>query len=162
MAGGLPLFGETQLAVETTLVSSLRSDGSARRRAVERDGVALEAARQRTERTYPEWVGAHRRARLVVIAIEVGGRWSDETWSFLSQLAKAKDREETRLLGRRVEQAWRLRWGSMLSCAAGPGSGHVVARAARSTRSGWGDPISGRRGTGVPVCQPGRVRLGFE
>ena len=78
--------------------------------------MALEAARQRKERTYPELVGAHCRARLVVIAIEVGGRWSDETRTFLSQLAKA--REETHLMRRRVEQVWRLRWGSTFSCAA--------------------------------------------
>ena len=48
--------------------------------------MALEAARKRKARTYPELVGAHRRARLVVIALEVGGRWSTETRSFLSQL----------------------------------------------------------------------------
>ena len=40
------------------------------------------------------------------------------TRSFISQLAKAKARAEPVLLRRRVEQAWRLRWGAMLSCAA--------------------------------------------
>ena len=70
------------------------------------------------EGTYPELVGVHRRARLVVIALEVGGRWSTETRSFLSQLAKAKARGKPHLMRRRTEQAWRLRWGSMLSCAA--------------------------------------------
>ena len=60
----------------------------------------------------------HRRARLVVLAGEVGGRWSEETRSFISQLAKAKSRADPFVLRRRVEQAWRLRWGAMLSCAA--------------------------------------------
>ena len=83
------------MAIDTTLVSALRSDGSASRRAADFDGVALEAARRRKARTYPELVGPHRRARLVVLAVEVGCRWSDETRSFLSQLARAKARGGT-------------------------------------------------------------------
>ena len=38
--------------IDTTLVSALRSDGSARRRAADCEGVALEAARRRKARTY--------------------------------------------------------------------------------------------------------------
>ena len=101
------------MAIDTTLVSALRSDGSARGRAADFDGVALEAARRRKARTYLELVEPHRRARLVVLAVEVGGRWSDD---FLSQLARAEARGETSLMRRRAEQAWRLRWGSILSC----------------------------------------------
>ena len=51
------LFGATQTAVDTTSVSALRSDGNARRHAVDSDGVALEAARKGKERTYPELAG---------------------------------------------------------------------------------------------------------
>ena len=36
----------------------------------------LQEARRRKERTYPELNGAGGRARLVVLAAEVGGRWS--------------------------------------------------------------------------------------
>ena len=72
---------------------------------------------RRKERTYPELVGPRRRARLVVLGIEVGGRMSMETTSFLSQLAKARSRQETALMRRRVEQAWRMRWGAILACA---------------------------------------------
>ena len=118
VADGLPLFDGAQLAVDTTLVSPLHCDGSARPGAPSTDGVALSAARRRKERAYPELVGPHRRARLVVLAGEVGGRWSEETRSFISQLAKAKSRAEPFVLRRRVEQAWRLMWGAMLSCAA--------------------------------------------
>ena len=84
VADGLPLFGGTQLAIDTTMVSTLHH----------RDGVALFAARRKKERTYPELIGPHARARLVVSAGEVGGRWSDETLSFLCQLARAKARSE--------------------------------------------------------------------
>ena len=118
VAEGLPLFGGAQLALDTTLVSALHCDGSARPHAANVDGVALVAARRRKELTCPELVGPRSRARLVVLAGEVGGRWSAETMSFLGLLAKARARSETPLLRRRVEQAWRIRWGSMLACAA--------------------------------------------
>ena len=35
-------------------------------------------------------MGARARARLVVLGVEVGGRWSDETQRFVSLLARAK------------------------------------------------------------------------
>ena len=112
---GCPSLGE--LSLQLTLVSALRADGSCRRRAAQHDGLAAEAARLRKARTYPELVGPHRRAHLVVLALEVG-RWSRETQAFVTQLARAKARGETQLMRQRVEQGWRLRWGSILACAA--------------------------------------------
>ena len=50
-------------------------------------------------------------------AIEVGGRWSQETATFLRLLAAAKARNECTLLRKRAEQAWRLRWAGMLACS---------------------------------------------
>ena len=115
---GLPLRGGAQLAVDTTLVCALHEDGRPRRRAAQQDGVAIEAAERRKISTYPELVGPHSRAKLVVLAVEVGGRWSEQTRAFLSQLAHTRARQETPLMRRRAEQAWRLRWGGMLACAA--------------------------------------------
>ena len=46
--------GRAQLAIDTTLVSPLRRDGSARNRAANIDGAALDGAHLRKERTYPE------------------------------------------------------------------------------------------------------------
>ena len=60
---GLPLFGGCQLAVDTTLVCAMHCDGTPHDGAPNRDGVVLEAARRS-------------RARLVALAVEVGGRWS--------------------------------------------------------------------------------------
>ena len=114
---GLPLFGGCQSVVDTTVVCALHCDGSPHRGAENLDGVVLERGRRRKERTHPELVGPRRRARLVVLGIEVGGRMSMETTSFLSQLAKARSRQETALMRRRVEQAWRMRWGAILACA---------------------------------------------
>ena len=101
---GLPLFGGAQLAI-------------ARRGVSVEDGVALTAARRRKEHRFPELVGLRSRARLVVVGVEVQGRWSDETKLLVSQLARAKARQEPWLLRRRVEQAWRMRWGSLIACA---------------------------------------------
>ena len=57
-----------QLAIDSTLLSS---------------GAALVAARRRKERTYPEVVGDSRHAKLVVLAGEIGGRFSEETHTFV-------------------------------------------------------------------------------
>ena len=111
LADGLLLFGGAQLAVDTTSVSALHCDGSAHSLAANVDG-------RRRERTHPELVTPRARARLVVLAGEMGGRWSEETRRFLSLLAKAKARSEPHILRKRVEQAWRLRWGGILACAA--------------------------------------------
>ena len=56
--------------------SSLRR-GAVGCRHHDRDGVALAAARRVKERTYPELLDPGRRARLVVFALEVGGRGQD-------------------------------------------------------------------------------------
>ena len=87
VADGLPLFGGAHLAVDTTL---LHADGSPHRHAVDTDGAVLAAARRRKERTYPELVGPESRAQLVVLALETGGRWSDEAMAFVRLLARAK------------------------------------------------------------------------
>ena len=54
----------------------------------------------------------------MVLAGEVGCRWSEETRQFLTLLAKARARCEPIILRRRAEQAWRLRWAGLLCCAA--------------------------------------------
>ena len=72
---GLTLWHGAQLAVDTTLVSPLHGDGSARRNAATTSGVALRDARRAKERTYPELTGEGERAKLAVLAAEMGGRW---------------------------------------------------------------------------------------
>ena len=61
--------------------------------------------------------GAGGRARLVILAGEVGGRWSPETAHFLRALAVAKARDVPSILQASVE-AWFRRWSNILSCAA--------------------------------------------
>ena len=109
---GLSIFGGVQLAVDTTVVSALHANGEALRNAARRGGVALEAARRRKERTYPELTARGGRAMLVVLGVEVGvgGR--------PSRLAHGRACSERFLLRKRAEQAWRLRSGPLLFCAA--------------------------------------------
>ena len=92
IANGLTLWGGTQLAIDTTLVSPLTRDGQTRRRAGQFTGAALQDARKRKERTYPELIRS-RRCRLVVLGIETGGRWSEEASMFVKLLAQAKARQ---------------------------------------------------------------------
>ena len=97
------------------MVSPLRRDGVPRMTV---DGASSATARRRKERRYPELSGQFGRARLVVLACEVGGRWSDETRDFLRHLAKAKVRGEPFPVQRRAEAAWLLRWRVLLACSA--------------------------------------------
>ena len=69
---GLPLYGGAQLVVDTTFVSTLHGDGSARSRAADEDGVAF-VAPLRAKETYLELVGPRARARLVVLGVETAG-----------------------------------------------------------------------------------------
>ena len=108
---GLPLYSGVQLAVDTTLVSAFEGDGEPRRSVADHDGFAFAAARRDEERErtsslplplpHPELVGLGARARLVVLALEVGGRWSEEAKIFLRLLARARARSEPRLTQRR-------------------------------------------------------------
>ena len=59
---GLTIFDGAQLAIDTTMVSPLQRDGTARRRAADHNDAALDDARRRKERTYPELVGERGRA----------------------------------------------------------------------------------------------------
>ena len=68
-------------------------------------------------RTYPELAVA-RRCELVVLGLEVGGRFSREAAAFLRQLAKARARESPARLRPAVQRASLHRWTGMLAVAA--------------------------------------------
>ena len=103
---GLLLWGGSQLAVDTTMVSPLTCDGVAQRGTATTNGKSLARARRRKELTYPKLTGEHGRARLVVMGVEVGGRWSAETSVFLRCLAAAKARGSPPWIEGQVRAAW--------------------------------------------------------
>ena len=114
VADGLSLHGGAQLAIDTTLVSPLARDGSVKRGADRTDGAVL----GRKERTYPELAGVGGRATLVVLAAEVGGRWSQEFRQFLLSLASAKALSAPYLLQSKAKAGWFHRWSCLLGCTA--------------------------------------------
>ena len=83
VVGGLPLWNGAQLAIDTTMVSPVRSEGTARAGTASINGKASDVARARKARRYPELSGEHGWARLLVLGTEVGGRWSTEAATFL-------------------------------------------------------------------------------
>ena len=107
LAQDLPCFGGSQLAVDVTLRSVLTRNGEAQPRAAEED------ARVDKEYKYPELLNG--RCRLVVVALETGGRWSSEAVDFIWQLAQAKAREVPSFIFHQTALVWELRWTRMLS-----------------------------------------------
>jgi len=117
VANGLPLWGGAQLAVDTTLVCPVRRNGTPQPGAATTDGTQLRAARARKERKYHELL-ASRRCRLVVLALEVGGRWSEEAVRFVRLLAKAKARTVPPLMRSAAVAAFFHRWTGIMAVAA--------------------------------------------
>ena len=98
-------------------MSPVRSNGLAYPRAAVENGVRLEAARRRKVNKYPELLHS-RRCRLVVAAMEIGGRWSEEAWTFLALLAKVKAETAPAALRRSTEFCFLRRWSTMIAVAA--------------------------------------------
>ena len=117
IANGLPLWGGAQLAIDATLVSPVRTDGTAQPRAADEDGVQLAVARGRKEATYPELIGS-RRCRLVVLGLEVGGRWSEEALTFVRLLARTRARSAPQRLRASARAAHLHRWTGLAAVAA--------------------------------------------
>ncbi len=117
VANRLPLWGGAQLAVDTTLVSPVRRNGQPQPRAAAEDGAQLRTARARKEGKYRELLQS-RRCRLVVLALEVGGRWSKVAVDFVRLLAKAKARTVPELLRPAAKAAFLHRWTGILAVAA--------------------------------------------
>ena len=113
-AQDFPCFGGSQLAVDVTLRSALRCSGEPQLGAADIDGATLTQARRDKEATYPELVASNR-CRLVVVALETGGRWSEEAVDVFRQLAFAKAREVPPALKWPVVLAWERRWTRMLA-----------------------------------------------
>ena len=112
------------MAVDATLVSAIRSDGTARRRADRIDGMALWEARRRKE--HPRVGRTHRRARLVVMGPNAsksgaGGRKRCNTlflsWPGLRQEARPTSCSDV------SSRPGESRWGSILAVGGGQDCG---------------------------------------
>ena len=114
VASGLLLQHGAQLAIDVTLRSALTSFGIACTNAVGANGAVLEKARRDKEAKHAELVNGAR-CHPVVMAIETGGRWSNEALDFVADLAAAHSREAQPALQRSTFLAWRRRWTRMLA-----------------------------------------------
>ena len=142
IANGLPMWGGSQLAVDTTLVSPLTRSGEQRSRGGTYAGAALQDARTK-KKTYPELL-QNRRCRLVVLGIEVGGRWSNEASNFIRMLANARAPSSPPSLQAAARAALVSRWSALLSRS------DVAAELGRRSPSphplAHASPCSGRSG----------------
>ena len=117
VATGLPICHGIPAVIDATLVSPLQTDGRPHPHADSRVGVALARAHRSKETTYPELIESSR-LRLLVVAVEVGGRISAETAKLLVDLAGFKALSETEALRGGIARMWRSRWTTrMLSVA---------------------------------------------
>ena len=98
------------------MVSPLQTDGEPHPQAQSRIGVALARARRAKESTYPELLTSSR-LRLLVAAIEVGGRISAEAAQLLVDLSTYRARSEPNVLRSSIARMWRSRWSIMFSVA---------------------------------------------
>ena len=80
-------------------------------------GAAVQDARRAKERTCRELLQT-RRGKLVALAIEVGGRWSQEATTFLRLLAQAKARTIPARLKASFTNALIHRWSAQITHAA--------------------------------------------
>ena len=80
------------------------------------DGVALAEARRDKEHRYPELLRGTR-CKLVVTAMEIGGRWSEEVHCFLEMLAMGRARDAPQALRGSVYQACMKRWSVLIAVA---------------------------------------------
>ena len=119
LAQGLPLYQGAQLAVDATLIVSLVGrDGTAHPHTTTTPGAAIaQATRRKRVSVYPEFE-QQRRCRLIVVGLEVGGRWGQEAHTLLHRLAVAKARSVQQPLRAAAVGAHTRRWAALLSCAA--------------------------------------------
>ena len=86
-------------------------------RAAEADGAAAQSARADKEAKYPE-IKESNRCQLVVVALETGGRWAQEAWDFIEELAWAKALEAQPAVRKAAVGGWARRWRRMLATSA--------------------------------------------
>ena len=111
LAQGLPCHGGVQWAVDITLRSGC--DGQAHPHAADHDGAVLQERRDK-ETTHPE-LASSGRCKLVVLAIETGGRWSEEAVQTMKMLAHSKARDAPSYMQFPVALMWERKWTRMLA-----------------------------------------------
>lgn len=119
VVSGLSAYGGQQLAIDVIARSVLRRDGLPRSCTDWRDGTTADGARASKEAKYPE-LARSGRCKPVVLAVELGGRFSSETVEFLRQLSEAKAQTVPSYLRASAARAYERRWTRMLAIGVAP------------------------------------------
>ena len=118
VANGLSLWHGAQQAVDATIVSPVTRAGDAQPGADVHPGRAVAAAaRRKRHQTYPELVRA-RCCRLVVVGVEVEGRFGAEAANWLRLLAGQRASDVQAAMRAAARAAWVARWSGLLAVAA--------------------------------------------
>ena len=113
MANGLSLRHGAQQAVDATIVSPVTRAGEAHPEADVHPGRAVDgAALRKRHQTYPELVRA-RRCRLVVVGVEVGGRFGAEATTWLRMLAGQRASDVQAAMRAAARAAWVALWSGL-------------------------------------------------
>ena len=116
LATGLPLCAGIPVAVDATLVSPLHADGRPWAKADVEAGCSIARAEAKKGQTYSELVESPC-VRLLTLACETGGRWSQQCADVLAQLAFTRARAAPQHLQLATRTALVGRWWALLSVA---------------------------------------------
>ena len=105
------------MAIDATLRSALTCEGAAHARADEHNGAVLADAKREKCNIYPELV-SNPRCRLVVVGVETGGRFSEDTSELLAKLAQARAQSAPKHLQFAARLGFERRWARILACRA--------------------------------------------
>ena len=116
VANGLQAFHGQQLAIDATCISPISRAGAPHPGTRTDPGRAAQHAELRKRRRYPELTAA-RRCRLVVVAVEVGGRWGPDARQLIRALARERSTEAPPWVRAAACAGWTARWAAVVAVA---------------------------------------------
>ena len=117
VAGGLSIYGGRTIVGDATLRSPISSRGDAQGVAATTDGATFPGARRDKATAYPELVLPSARHKFLVLASEVGGRFSEECVNLVPQLVNNKASNLSASDSKLFRLAYTRRWWGILSMA---------------------------------------------
>ena len=117
LATGLPVYHGQPLFCDATIRSPLTASGAPHPRADRINGAVLVRAEKDKQTRYGD-ITSSGLGRLLVLGVEVGGRWNDTSIQLIAALARHKATEAPPLLRGSAQLAWSDRWWALVGVAA--------------------------------------------
>jgi len=108
----LPFYG-VPLLCDATQVSPISRNGIPHPKTCTTPGVSLDKAGNSKNKKYREAAERRGDVKLVTLACEVGGRWSEACVDWVRRLAQYKADQQPMHLRRATQYAWSARWWSL-------------------------------------------------